>query len=143
MIIARNLRPEARAISEGIMPETSSSHRPVVLAVEDEPLILMMAVDMIADAGFEPIWAANADEAIVILESRDDIRIIFTDINMPGSMDGLKLAQAVRGRWPPIKIIITSGLSVADQGLVPMGSTFIPKPYHSAQLADALRGFGV
>jgi len=69
------------------MPETSSSHRPVVLAVEDEPLILMMAVGMIADAGFEPIWAANADEAIAILESRDDIRIIFTDINMPGSME--------------------------------------------------------
>jgi two-component system, response regulator PdtaR len=125
------------------MPKYSSSERPVVLAVEDELLILMMAVDMIADAGFEPIWAANADDAIAILESRDDIRIIFTDINMPGSMDGLKLAQAVRGRWPPIKIIITSALSVADQGLMPKGSTFIPKPYASAQLANALRSLGV
>ena len=124
------------------MPETSSPHRPVVLAVEDEPLILMMAVDMIADAGFEPIWATDADEAIAILESRDDIHIIFTDINMPGSMDGLKLAQAVRGRWPPIKIIIASAF-VADRGLMPKGSTFIPKPYHSAQLANALRSFGV
>jgi CheY-like chemotaxis protein len=65
------------------------SHRPVVLAVEDEPLILMIAVDMILDAGFEPLWASNADEAISILESRDDIRIVFTDINMPGSMDGI------------------------------------------------------
>ena len=66
----------------------------MVLAVEDEPLILMLAVDMIRDAGFEPLWASNAEEAISILESRDDIRIVFTDINMPGSMDGIKLAQS-------------------------------------------------
>jgi CheY-like chemotaxis protein len=91
------------------------SHRPVVLAVEDEPLTLMLAVDMIRDAGFEPLWASNADEAIRILESRDDIRIVFTDINMPGSMDGLKLAQAVRGRWPLVKIIVTSGLSGSER----------------------------
>jgi CheY-like chemotaxis protein len=62
------------------------SRRPVVLAVEDEPLILMLAVDLIRDAGFEPLWASNAEEAISILVSRDDIRIVFTDINMPGSM---------------------------------------------------------
>ena len=74
------------------------SHRPVVLAVENEPLILMIAVDMILDAAFEPLWASNADEAISILESRDNIRIVFTDINMPGSIDGIKLVQAVRRR---------------------------------------------
>jgi two-component system, response regulator PdtaR len=85
------------------------SHGPVVLAVEDDPLILMLAVYMIRDAGFEPLWASNTDEAISILESRDDIKIVFTDINLPGSMDGIKLARAVRGRWPPIKIIVTSG----------------------------------
>jgi CheY-like chemotaxis protein len=73
-----------------------TSRGPLVLAVEDEPLILMLAIDMIRDAGFEPVWASNADEAIRLLESRDDIRIVFTDINMPGSMDGIKLAQAVR-----------------------------------------------
>ena len=106
--------------------------------VEDEPLVTMTAVDMIADAGFEPIHAANADEAIAILESRDDIRIIFTDINMPGSMDGLKLAQAVQGRWPPIKIVITTAFSVPDQTLMPRGSKFIAKPYEPAQLANAL-----
>ena len=120
------------------MPKTTFSHHPVVLAVEDEPLITMTAVDMIADAGFEPIHAANADEAIAILESRDDIRIIFTDINMPGSMDGLKLAQTVQGRWPPIKIIITTAFSVPDQSLMPRGSKFIAKPYEPAQLANAL-----
>jgi PleD family two-component response regulator len=79
-----------------------TSRRPVVLAVEEEPLILLLAVDMIRAAGFEPLCASNADEAISILESRNEIRIVFTDITMPGSMDGIKLAQSVRGRWPPI-----------------------------------------
>jgi two-component system, response regulator PdtaR len=115
-----------------------TSRRPVVLAVEDEPLILMLAVDMIRNAGFEPLWASNADEAISILESRDDIRIVFTDINMPGSMDGIKLAQAVRGRWPPIRIIVTSGFSESQRKLLPEGSQFIPKPYNAAQISDAL-----
>jgi CheY-like chemotaxis protein len=112
-------------------------NRPVVLAVEDEPFILMLAVDMIRNAGFEPLWASNADDAIRILESRNDIRIVFTDINMPGSMDGIKLAQAVRGRWPPIKIIVTSGLSGAGLKL-PEGSQFIAKPYDAGQISDAL-----
>jgi CheY-like chemotaxis protein len=128
--------PGARATWKGVALETS--HRPVVLAVEDEPLILMLAVDMIRAAGFEPLWASNADEAISILESRDDIRIVFTDISMPGSMDGIKLAQAVRGRWPPIKIIVTSAFSLGERKLLPVGSEFIPKPYNAAQISDAL-----
>jgi two-component system, response regulator PdtaR len=115
------------------------SRRQVVLAVEDEPLILMLAIEMIRDAGFEPLWASNADEAIRILESRGDIRIVFTDINMPGSMDGIRLAQAVRGRRPPIKIIVTSGFSGGDLKLLPEGSQFIPKPYDADQISDALR----
>jgi Response regulator receiver domain len=72
---------------------------------------LMLAVDMIRDAGFDPLSASNADEAISVLESRDDIKIVFTDINMPGSMDGTKLARAVRGRWPPISAILRTGKS--------------------------------
>ncbi len=114
------------------------SHRPVVLAVEDEPLVLMLAVDMIRGAGFEPLWALNADEAISILESRDGIKIVFTDIDMPGSMDGIKLVRAVRGRWPPIKIIVTSGISGRERKLLPEGSQFIPKPYNASQISDAL-----
>jgi two-component system, response regulator PdtaR len=122
--------------SKGDALETS--RRPVVLAVEDEPLILMLAIDMIRDAGFEALWASNADDAIRILESRNDIRIVFTDINMPGSMDGIKLAQAVRGRWPPIRIIATSGFSGGELKLLPEGSQFIPKPYSAGQISDAL-----
>ena len=83
--------------------------RPVVLVVEDEFLIRISAVEIIEDAGFDILQAADADEALEILQVRGDIRVIFTDIHMPGSMDGLRLAHAVRGRWPPIKIIATSG----------------------------------
>src|SRR5258708_38028808 len=85
------------------------SRGPVVLIVEDEFLLRMDAVDMIAAAGFEAVEAANADEAIKILEARRDITVVFTDIQMPGSMDGVKLARAVRAPRPPIKIVSTSG----------------------------------
>ena len=113
--------------------------RPVVLVVEDEPLMLIDAVDLVTEAGFEAIGAKNADEAIRILESREDIRIVFTDVNMPGSMDGIRLAHAVRDRWPPIEIIVTSGLTLANvQELLPERGIFFPKPYTPAQVASAL-----
>jgi two-component system, response regulator PdtaR len=108
-----------------------------VLAVEDEPMVLMMAIDVITEAGFEALRAGNADEAIALLESRDDIRIIFTDINMPGSMDGLRLAHAVRGRWPPIEIIVTSALGL--KSALPERGRFLPKPYGPRELSQALR----
>src|SRR5271155_3674357 len=80
-----------------------------VLVVEDEMLLRMRAVDMVEDAGFTPVEAVNADDALAILESRSDIELLFTDIQMPGTMDGLKLAKAVHARWPLIKIILVSG----------------------------------
>jgi CheY-like chemotaxis protein len=113
--------------------------RPVVLIVEDELLLRMDAADMIAAAGFEVVEAANADQAIEILEARRDVTVVFTDIQMPGSMDGLKLARAVRGRWPPIKIVATSGhVAVRDTDL-PEGGRFLPKPYSSTQVMGLLR----
>ncbi|THD64247.1 MAG: response regulator [Bradyrhizobium sp.] len=115
------------------------SKRPVVLIVEDEILLRMDAVDMVGAAGFEVIEAGNADEAIEILETRPDITVVFTDIQIPGSMDGLKLARAIRGRWPPIKIIATSGrLNIGDIDL-PEGGRFLPKPYGPRELAGVLR----
>ena len=115
------------------------SKRPVVLIVEDELLLRMNAVDMIAAAGFEVVEAGNADKAIEILEARRDITVVFTDIQMPGSMDGLKLARAVRGRWPPIKIVATSGhLNVTETDL-PQGGRFLPKPYSLGQVMGVLR----
>ena len=111
----------------------------VVLVVEDDFLIRMHAVEMIADAGFEVVEAANADEAILVLEARLDITIVFTDVQMPGSMDGLKLAAAIRGRWPPVKIVATSGLVDVRSIDLPPGSRFLPKPYSPSQIVATLR----
>jgi CheY-like chemotaxis protein len=111
---------------------------PAVLIVEDEPLVRLGAAKFIADEGFEVIEAANADEAIRILEARKDVRIVFTDIHMPGSMDGLKLARAVRNRWPPIKIIVTSGRDPVTEQDLPEGSRFFAKPYDPIQITNLL-----
>jgi CheY-like chemotaxis protein len=113
--------------------------RPVVLVVEDDFLIRMHAAEMIADAGFDVVEAASADEAIAILEDRLDITVVFTDIQMPGSMDGLKLAAAIRGRWPPIKIVATSGFVNVRQDDLPGGGRFLPKPYSPEQIVRTLR----
>ena len=117
----------------------SASKRSVVLIVEDEFLLRMDAVDMIAAAGFGVVEAANADQAIEILEARPDITVIFTDIQMPGTMDGLKLARAVRGRWPPIKIVATSGHVHVRETDLPEGGRFLSKPYSPVQVAGVLR----
>jgi two-component system, response regulator PdtaR len=98
----------------------------------------MDATQMIEAGGFIVVEAANAREAIVILESRLDITVVFTDIQMPGSMDGLKLAAAIRGRWPPIQIIATSGLVRVRADELPNGGRFLPKPYSPAQIIGAL-----
>jgi CheY-like chemotaxis protein len=115
------------------------ARRPVVLIVEDDFLLRVNAVDVIEDGGFEVIEAGNADEAIAILEARSDITVVFTDIQMPGSMDGLKLARAVRGRWPPIKIVATSGRVNVGEIDLPEGGRFLPKPYNSMQVTGMLR----
>ena len=99
-----------------------------VLVVEDEMLLRMRAVDIVEDAGFCPVEAVNADEAISILESRSDISVLFTDIQMPGSMDGLKLAHAVHDRWPSIKIILVSGQMNPSDAERPADSRFFGKP---------------
>jgi CheY-like chemotaxis protein len=116
-----------------------TAKRPVVLVVEDDILIRMHAAEMIAGAGFDVVEAASADEAIVILERRLDITVVFTDVQMPGSMDGLKLAAAIRGRWPPIKIVATSGYVNVRQDDLPEGGRFLQKPYSPEQIVRTLR----
>jgi CheY-like chemotaxis protein len=115
-------------LTGGLGMSGCTAKRPVVLIVEDDFLIRMNAAEMIAGAGFDVVEAASADEAIVILEDRLDITVVFTDIQMPGSMDGLRLAAAIRGRWPPIKIVATSGLVDVRQDDLPEGGRFLPKP---------------
>jgi len=80
-----------------------------VLVVEDQPLLRLHAVDMIEDAGFTALEAEDADAAVAILMLSEDVHLVFTDIEMPGSMDGIQLAALVRDRWPPMHIIVTSG----------------------------------
>ena len=99
----------------------ASKALPVVLVVEDDPLLRMLAVEVVEEAGFIAIEARDADEAVILLESRTDIALLFTDINMPGSMDGLKLAHAVRDRWPPIKILVVSGKQQLQSSLPGVG----------------------
>jgi two-component sensor histidine kinase/FixJ family two-component response regulator len=107
---------------------------PKVLVVEDEMMLRMRAVDIVEDAGFTPIEAVNADEALAILESRSDIDLLFTDIQMPGSMDGLKLAHAVHERWPSIKIILVSGKLTPTDAEKPIHSRFFGKPLEVKQM---------
>src|SRR5580693_9346976 len=124
---------------EGWRMEYAATKRQVVLVVEDEFLIRMHAAEMIQEGGFEVVEASNADEAVAILEARLDIAVVFTDIQMPGSMNGLKLAIAVRERWPPIHIVATSGLVDVRTGDLPEGGRFLPKPYSPAQIIGTLR----
>ena len=98
-----------------------------------------MRLKSLKGAGFDVIEASNADEAISILVVRSDITVLFTDVQMPGSMDGLKLAAAVKGRWPPIKIVATSGVVNVRPDDLPEGGRFLPKPYDPTQLTATLR----
>jgi len=121
------------------MSTAYAARRPVVLIVEDDLLIRLHATQIIAGAEFDVIEASNADEAISLLGARSDITVLFTDIQMPGSMDGLKLAAAVKWRWPPIKIVATSGLVNVRLEDLPEGGRFIPKPYNVIQLTTTLK----
>jgi CheY-like chemotaxis protein len=118
---------------------SETARRMVVLVVEDEPVLRMMAIDMVEDAGFEAVEAADAIEAIGILEARPDIRLVFTDIDMPRGMDGIRLAAAIRDRWPPIQIILTSGKYSEEQANLPTPTSFFPKPYLQERVVAEMR----
>lgn len=109
-----------------------------VLIVEDEPLLLMLAAELVEEAGLNPLTAGDADQAVALLEQSADIRILMTDIDMPGSMDGLKLAAAVRNRWPLIQIVVVSGKQRPGTGELPTHSVFLPKPYDIYKLSETL-----
>jgi CheY-like chemotaxis protein len=117
-----------------------SYHKAVILVVEDSPLIRMGAVDLVVAAGFQALEASDADEAIRILEGRPDIHLVFTDVGMPGSMDGIKLTHYIRGRWPPVKLIVTSGKMIVGETHLPQGARFFPKPYDETAIVEAMMG---
>jgi CheY-like chemotaxis protein len=111
----------------------------VVLVVEDEMMLRMRAVDMVQDAGYISVEAVDADEALAILQSRSDIALLFTDVQMPGSMNGLQLAHAVHERWPPIKIILASGQLKLSGSDIPQDSRFLGKPLQSDEIIAQMR----
>ena len=121
------------------MPSSEAGVLTNVLVVEDEMLLRMRAVDIVEDAGFRAVEAVNADEALAILESRSDISLLFSDIQMPGSIDGLKLAHAVYSRWPHIKIILVSGQVKLSELEKPANSRFFGKPIDVKQMIVELQ----
>lgn len=115
--------------------------RPIVLVVEDEALLRETAVLTIEEAGFDVLEAGSAAEAISILEKRSDTWVVFTDVQIPGSINGLQLAHLIRVRWPAIKVIATSGrLRLRDDDLPP-GGRYLHKPYDASQLVRILEGW--
>jgi two-component system, response regulator PdtaR len=113
--------------------------RPVVLVVEDDILLRWTATAIIEQAGFDVVEAGTGVEAMSVLEKRSDIRTVFTDVEMPGSINGLQLAHLIRTRWPSIGIMATSGQLRLREDDLPEGARFLHKPYAVEHLADALK----
>ena len=119
--------------------EITLADAPVVLVIEDEPLIRLIADDILAEAGFRTIEASNGDEAMTILEAKPDAVAIVTDVKMPGSLDGFGLAHLVASRWPRMGIVVVSGHALPGDGDLPKGTLFLAKPYQPSALIDAVR----
>jgi CheY-like chemotaxis protein len=118
--------------------DDSKSEAIAVLVVDDEYLIRMDTATSLEAAGFVVFEAENATDAIGRIEIHEEIRLVFTDINMPGSMDGLALAHYVRRRWPPVKIIVTSGYAKVRSDDLPVGALFVEKPYYPHAIAEKM-----
>lgn len=112
--------------------------QPLVLIVDDEPLVRMIAAEGLFDAGFEVIEAESAEDALRILAARSDVSVLFTDINMPGGVDGVELAHRVHARWPGLCIVITSGQDHLRAGAMPESGRFVPKPYRADHVANLI-----
>jgi two-component system, response regulator PdtaR len=108
---------------------TSALVVPVILVVEDEALVRLAAVGMLEDAGFRMIEAANSDQALELLAADSDVQLLFTDVTMPGTIDGLALARQVHDRWPHIRIMVASAKRAPQPEELPAGSRFEQKPY--------------
>lgn len=119
------------------MPQEEVKTR--ILVVEDETLVRMVGAEILEDAGFDVLEASNADEALRILQSHDDVVLLFSDVDMPGSMDGLNLARVVHARWPDIRLLLTSGRHELTNAQVRDEGTFISKPWRSDKLIARIR----
>ena len=113
--------------------------RLVVLLVEDEPIVRFDAIQSFEDAGFEVVEAYDAAQALLTLEARPDLSAVFTDVHMPGRLNGVALARLVHDRRPDVQILVTSGVLRVERDDLPKGGHFIPKPYDAAQVAQLIR----
>ena len=111
----------------------------VVLVVDDEALLRMLAADIVEEAGYAAVEARNAAEALSILEGRADICLLITDVNMPGQLDGIALAHITREKWPAVGIMIVSGRIRPDPSSLPAGSQFMPKPFDADKVIAEIR----
>ena len=114
------------------------SEQNVVLVVEDEPIIRLDLIDTLERAGFGTLGAGSAAEAIALLEMHPEIRVVFTDVQMPGTMDGVALAKCVRERWPPTIIVVSSGKVVFQPGELPDDIPTLAKPYDEVRLEQVM-----
>ena len=107
--------------------------------MEDQPIIRFAAVDFLNSAGFEVLEARDADDAIRILDAHVDVSLVFTDVEMPGSMDGIRLTHYIRGRWPKVYFIVASGRRIVEEHQLPHGSKFFPKPYDESSIVSEMK----
>lgn len=111
---------------------------PLVLVVEDEPLVRMVAAEGLEDAGFEVLEAESAADALDILNARSDVGVLFTDVNMPGDVDGVELARLVHERWPALRIVVTSGRDHLKKSEIPDEGRFVAKPYRTHEVVHLI-----
>lgn len=123
------------------VPEGLSAPAPRVLVVDDEPLLRLMSADHLSDAGFDVLEASNAEEALRLLEEMDDISVVFTDVDMPGRLDGFELAERIEARWPRIGVLVTSGGRLPEEMRPAGGRRFVAKPYRPAEVVRLIDGF--
>jgi len=121
------------------MTETDPHPQPVVLVAEDEELIRLWAAGVLQENGFSVLEAANAEAALRVLEARPEVRLLFTDIHMPGAFDGMELARRVHDRWPNVLLVVTSGKIEPRTAEIPDESRFLPKPYRAEQLVGQVQ----
>lgn len=116
------------------------AQKKTVVVAEDEPLILMLAVDLLTEAGFDVIATTQADEALATLNARAaGVDVLFTDIHMPGPMNGLDLAHHVRTHWPWVQMLVVSGKAAPAASEMPEGTLFMRKPYDPARIVAHVR----
>ncbi|MBB4155373.1 CheY-like chemotaxis protein [Sphingomonas jinjuensis] len=120
------------------MIDATEGARRMILVVEDNELLQMTTVDILCDAGLDVISVNNADQAMDALRTRDDIFAVFTDVDMPGSMDGIQLARIIEKQWPMIRTVLTSGGPPPPHGALPVQAVFYQKPYDSNEVLAAL-----